>query len=172
MLRALAGFAVTSRTLVSTSRDSAAVSLMSSCVGSGWRRWVTASGSVLDEPWRISQARGMSIDRRRDRTEDVTKKNSVAAHRINEQITARHIRLVMGGDGEGDTKSHEVIPTIVARKRARDAGLDLVEMNAKAVPPVCRMLDYDAFRYELRVKEREARKKAVERRRHDQVKES
>jgi translation initiation factor IF-3 len=44
-------------------------------------------------------------------------------------------------------------------------------MNAKAVPPVCRMLDYDAFRYELRVKEREARKKAVERRRHDQVKE-
>ena len=171
MLRALAGFAVTSRTLVSTSRDSAAVSLMSSCVGSGWRRWVTASGSVIDEPWRISQARGMSIDRRRDRTEDVTKKNSVAAHRINEQITARHIRLVMGGDGEGDTKSHEVIPTIVARKRARDAGLDLVEMNAKAVPPVCRMLDYDAFRYELRVKEREARKKAVERRRHDQVKE-
>ena len=170
MLRALAGFAVTSRTLVSTSRDSAAVSLMLSCVGSGWRRWVTASGSVFDESWR-SQARGMSIDRRRDRTEDVTKKNSVAAHRINEQITARHIRLVMGGDGEGDTKSHEVIPTIVARKRARDAGLDLVEMNAKAVPPVCRMLDYDAFRYELRVKEREARKKAVERRRHDQVKE-
>ncbi len=171
MLRALADFAVTSRTLISTSRDSAAVSLMSSRVGSGWRRWVTASGSVIDEPWRISQARGMSIDRRRDRTEDVTKKNLVAAHKINEQITARHIRLVMGGDGVGDTKSHEVIPTIVARKRARDAGLDLVEMNAKAVPPVCRMLDYDAFRYELRVKEREARKKAVERRRHDQVKE-
>ena len=33
------------------------------------------------------------------------------------------------------------------------------------------VLDYDAFRYELRRKERDARKKAVERRRHDQIKE-
>jgi translation initiation factor IF-3 len=108
--------------------------------------------------------------------EDETKKNLIPAHRINEQIESRQVRLVTdsgdGGDGESSSsKSHEVISTIVARKRAKEAGLDLVEMNAKAVPPVCRMLDYDAFRYELRLKEKEARKKAVERRRHDQVKE-
>ena len=106
----------------------------------------------------------------------MTKKNLIPAHRINEQIESRQVRLVIdsgdGGDGESSSsKSHEVISTIVARKRAKEAGLDLVEMNAKAVPPVCRMLDYDAFRYELRLKEKEARKKAVERRRHDQVKE-
>jgi hypothetical protein len=99
----------------------------------------------------------------------VTKKNLIPAHRINEQIESRQVRLVIdsgdGGDGESSSsKSHEVISTIVARKRAKEAGLDLVEMNAKAVPPVCRMLDYDAFRYELRLKEKEARKKAVERR--------
>ena len=46
-----------------------------------------------------------------------------------------------------------------------------MEVNPRAVPPVCRLMDYDAFRYELRRKERDARKKAVERRRHDQIKE-
>jgi translation initiation factor IF-3 len=129
-------------------------------------------------PWAISaQLRGVSRGGGRGgKREDVTKKNLIPAHRINEQIESRQVRLVIdsgdGGDGESSSsKSHEVISTIVARKRAKEAGLDLVEMNAKAVPPVCRMLDYDAFRYELRLKEKEARKKAVERRRHDQVKE-
>ena len=182
MLRALASsLAVTSRALSSSSRDATAVVLASSCVGVGWRRWVAAPGSpsiTAAQPWAISaQLRGVSRGGGRGgKREDVTKKNLIPAHRINEQIESRQVRLVIdsgdGGDGESSSsKSHEVISTIVARKRAKEAGLDLVEMNAKAVPPVCRMLDYDAFRYELRLKEKEARKKAVERRRHDQVKE-
>lgn len=182
MLRALASsLAVTSRALSSSSRDATAVVLASSCVGVGWRRWVAAPGSpsiTAAQPWAIStQLRGVSRGGGRGgKREDETKKNLIPAHRINEQIESRQVRLVTdsgdGGDGESSSsKSHEVISTIVARKRAKEAGLDLVEMNAKAVPPVCRMLDYDAFRYELRLKEKEARKKAVERRRHDQVKE-
>lgn len=182
MLRALASsLAITSRALSSSSRDATAVVLASSCVGVGWRRWVAAPGSpsiTAAQPWAISaQLRGVSRGGGRGgKREDVTKKNLIPAHRINEQIESRQVRLVTdsgdGGDGESSSsKSHEVISTIVARKRAKEAGLDLVEMNAKAVPPVCRMLDYDAFRYELRLKEKEARKKAVERRRHDQVKE-
>lgn len=182
MLRALASsLAITSRALSSSSRDATAVVLASSCVGVGWRRWVAAPGSpsiTASMPWAISaQLRGVSRGGGRGgKREDVTKKNLIPAHKINEQIESRQVRLVTdsgdGGDGESSSsKSHEVISTIVARKRAKEAGLDLVEMNAKAVPPVCRMLDYDAFRYELRLKEKEARKKAVERRRHDQVKE-
>jgi translation initiation factor IF-3 len=182
VLRALASsLAITSRALSSSSRDATAVVLASSCVGVGWRRWVAAPGSpsiTASMPWAISaQLRGVSRGGGRGgKREDVTKKNLIPAHKINEQIESRQVRLVTdsgdGGDGESSSsKSHEVISTIVARKRAKEAGLDLVEMNAKAVPPVCRMLDYDAFRYELRLKEKEARKKAVERRRHDQVKE-
>ncbi len=181
MLRALASsLAVTSRALSSSSRDATAVVLASSCVGVGWRRWVAPGSPSITaaQPWAIStQLRGVSRGGGRGgKREDETKKNLIPAHRINEQIESRQVRLVTdsgdGGDDESSSsKSHEVISTIVARKRAKEAGLDLVEMNAKAVPPVCRMLDYDAFRYELRLKEKEARKKAVERRRHDQVKE-
>jgi len=42
--------------------------------------------------------------------------------------------------------------------RAREAGLDLVEVDANAVPPVCRILDYGKWRYEQAKKEREGRK--------------
>jgi translation initiation factor IF-3 len=42
--------------------------------------------------------------------------------------------------------------------RAREAGLDLVEVDANGVPPVCRILDYGKFKYEQAKKEREARK--------------
>lgn len=42
--------------------------------------------------------------------------------------------------------------------RARDAGLDLVEVDANGVPPVCRILDYGKWKYEQAKKERDARK--------------
>ena len=92
------------------------------------------------------------------------------------RFSARQVRLVSdpgdgGGDAGGEKRSHEIISTIVAIRRAKQAGLDLVEVNPRADPPVCRLMNYDAFRYELRQKERDARKRAVERRRHDQVKE-
>ena len=108
--------------------------------------------------------------------DDETERNAPAGLRVNQQITARQVRLVSdpgdgGGEAGGEKKSHEVISTIVAIRRAKQAGLDLVEVNPRANPPVCRLMNYDAFRYELRQKERDARKRAVERRRHDQVKE-
>jgi translation initiation factor IF-3 len=42
--------------------------------------------------------------------------------------------------------------------RAREAGLDLVEVDANANPPVCRLLDYGKWKYEQAKKERDARK--------------
>jgi translation initiation factor IF-3 len=91
--------------------------------------------------------------------------------RVNEAIDARQVRLVNDGpSAPSSAPAHEVLSTIVALRRAKLAGLDLVEVNPRAVPPVCRVMNFDELRYELRQKERDARKKAVERRRHDKIK--
>ncbi len=45
-----------------------------------------------------------------------------------------------------------------ALRMARERGLDLVEVAAKAQPPVCRILDYGRFKYEQEKKSRQARK--------------
>jgi translation initiation factor IF-3 len=46
-----------------------------------------------------------------------------------------------------------------ARQMAYDEGLDLVEVSANADPPVCRIMNYDKFRYEQKKKQQEAKKK-------------
>lgn len=48
-----------------------------------------------------------------------------------------------------------------ALARAEDAGLDLVEVSPTAKPPVCRIMDYGKYRYELSKKQQEAKKKQV-----------
>lgn len=63
--------------------------------------------------------------------------------RINEKIRISPIRLI-ADDGE----QLGVIPTEEALSRARDAGLDLVEVAPNARPPVCRIMDYGKFKYE------------------------
>ena len=50
------------------------------------------------------------------------------------------------------------MPLDQAREIARNHNLDLVEVAATAVPPVCRLLDYGKYKYEQAKKEREARK--------------
>ena len=51
-----------------------------------------------------------------------------------------------------------VIPFPDAMARAREAGLDLVEVDSNGNPPVCRLLDYGKWKYEQAKKERDARK--------------
>ena len=46
-----------------------------------------------------------------------------------------------------------------AMAMAQEQGLDLVEVSDKADPPVCRIMNYDKFRYELKKKQQEAKKK-------------
>ena len=46
-----------------------------------------------------------------------------------------------------------------ALRLAEEAGLDLVEVAPQAKPPVCRLMDYGKYRYELSKKEKDARKK-------------
>jgi translation initiation factor IF-3 len=62
--------------------------------------------------------------------------------RINEQIRISPIRLI-GAEGE----QLGLVPTIQALEKAREAGLDLVEVAADERPPVCRILDYGKLRF-------------------------
>ena len=73
---------------------------------------------------------------------------------INEQIRDREVRLV-GPDGSqlGIMSSRD------AMQKAIEAGLDLVKIAPQAKPPVCKIIDYGKYRYELARKEKEARKK-------------
>ena len=73
---------------------------------------------------------------------------------INEQIRDREVRLI-GPDGEqiGVVSSRE------AQKIADEAGLDLVKIAPNAKPPVCKVIDYGKYRYELARKEKDAKRK-------------
>lgn len=51
------------------------------------------------------------------------------------------------------------MPTDQAKEKAYDEGLDLVVVSANADPPVCRIMNYDKFRYEQKKKQQEAKKK-------------
>lgn len=52
-----------------------------------------------------------------------------------------------------------VMDTSEAQRRAREAGLDLVEVNPKAFPPVCKIMDFGKFKYEEKKRQAEARKR-------------
>lgn len=73
---------------------------------------------------------------------------------INEQIRDKEVRLI-GADGE----QLGIMPAREALKRAEEAELDLVKIAPTAKPPVCKIIDYGKYRYELARKEKEAKKK-------------
>jgi translation initiation factor IF-3 len=52
-----------------------------------------------------------------------------------------------------------VMDTSEAQRRARESGLDLVEVNPKAFPPVCKIMDFGKFKYEEKKRQAEARKR-------------
>jgi translation initiation factor IF-3 len=74
--------------------------------------------------------------------------------RVNHRIRVPEVRLI-GADGQ----PVGVVPTHEALRMAQDAGLDLVEVNAKSDPPVCKILDFGKMKYEDKKKAAEARRK-------------
>ena len=74
--------------------------------------------------------------------------------RVNERITIRRIRVI---DHEG--LNHGEIDTFEALRMAREAGLDLVEVNSKSRPPVCRIMDFGRYKYEQNKKAHESKQK-------------
>jgi translation initiation factor IF-3 len=73
--------------------------------------------------------------------------------RVNGKIRAREVRVI-GVDGT----QLGVISLTDAINLARQHGVDLVEIAATAVPPVCRLVDFGKYRYEIAKKEKESKK--------------
>jgi translation initiation factor IF-3 len=69
-------------------------------------------------------------------------------------IRIREVRVI---DDEGQQLG--VMPTADALALAQERGLDLVEVAPTAVPPVCKILDYGQYKYEIQKRERETKKK-------------
>ena len=72
---------------------------------------------------------------------------------INEEIRDREVRVI-GADGA----QLGIMPTSKALELAEEAELDLVKIVPTAVPPVCKLMDYDKHRFEQSKREREMRK--------------
>ena len=76
---------------------------------------------------------------------------------INEQIRDKEV-LLIGENGE----KLGIMSTRDALQMAKEAELDLVKIAPTAKPPVCKIIDYGKYRYELARKEKEAKKKQKE----------
>ena len=74
--------------------------------------------------------------------------------RVNERIRISQVRVI-GADGS----QLGVMAPMEALRLARENGLDLVEVAPQTTPPVCRILDFNKFRYDEQRREREAKKK-------------
>ena len=77
-------------------------------------------------------------------------------YRINEQIRAKEVRIV--GDEVGVSG---VYPIAQALRLAEEHEADLVEISPNAQPPVCRIIDYSKFLYQLKKRQKEQKAKQV-----------
>jgi translation initiation factor IF-3 len=74
--------------------------------------------------------------------------------RVNEEIRSAQVRLI---DQDGEMQG--VMSARDAMLRAFSVGLDLLEISPNADPPVCKILDFGKYKYELQKKKNEAKKK-------------
>lgn len=82
-------------------------------------------------------------------------KNSKDGYAINDQIRAKEVRLV------GDNVEVGVYSIQEALNIADELELDLIEISPNAVPPVCRVLDYQKFLYQQKKRQKEQKAKST-----------
>lgn len=85
-----------------------------------------------------------------------TNQKDVERVRMNEGIRAKELR-VLGPEGE----NFGVLSYADAMAKAREMGLDLIEITANAVPPVAKIIDYGKYKYEQKKRDRDIRQKTV-----------
>ena len=74
--------------------------------------------------------------------------------RVNNKIRASEVQLITDdGDNIG------VVPIGEALDRAKEVGLDLIEVAPNAKPPVCKIIDYGKYKYEIQKKASQAKTK-------------
>ncbi len=77
--------------------------------------------------------------------------------KLNEKISSKEVRLIdQNGENVGVKSRDEAI------KMAKDAGLDLLEVSGFAVPPVCKIVDYNKYIYEQKGKLKKTKTKKTE----------
>ena len=81
-------------------------------------------------------------------------RSSLQGPRINHRIRVPQVRVVAA-----DGSMLGVLDTHEALRMAREALLDLVEVNPKAFPPVCKIMDFGKFKYEEKKRTNEAKKR-------------
>ncbi|WP_461533049.1 translation initiation factor IF-3 [Sinomicrobium sp.] len=96
----------------------------------------------------------MAIKRRFNRNRPPQREDK-NPHRTNRDIRVPEVRLV------GDNVETGVYPTREALSKAEELELDLVEISPKAVPPVCKIMDYKKFLYEQKKREKVLKAKAA-----------
>ncbi|MDY3303912.1 MAG: translation initiation factor IF-3 [Clostridia bacterium] len=72
---------------------------------------------------------------------------------INEDIKDKEVRLI-----DSDGTQLDIVSLDVAMKKAEDRGMDLVKIAPQAKPPVCKIMDYGKYRFEMSKREKEAKK--------------
>jgi translation initiation factor IF-3 len=72
---------------------------------------------------------------------------------VNREIRIREVRVI-GPEGE----QLGILPTADALRKAQELGYDLVEVAPTSQPPVCRIMDFGKYKYELQKKEHQSRK--------------
>jgi translation initiation factor IF-3 len=83
------------------------------------------------------------------------KDNLKDQYRVNEKIRVKEVRVV------GDNVEQGIYPTSEALKMAQDQSLDLIEISPNALPPVCRISDYQKFIYQQKKRQKEQKAKSV-----------
>ncbi|MEX2186448.1 MAG: translation initiation factor IF-3 [Pirellulales bacterium] len=114
--------------------------------------------TFVDRPSRTSHCRGAAAERPSPSNTSILKRHTGTLHysngrikpierqqRINEQIRISPVRVI-GATGE----QFGIMPTDEAMSRAREAGLDLVEVASQERPPVVRIMDFGKFKYQQR----------------------
>ncbi len=87
----------------------------------------------------------------------ILERDSRRSIRVNERIGVREVRVILE-DGD-EAVQLGVLPTRDALAKARELGLDLVEVSPTARPPVCRIMDFGKYKYEQSKKAKQSKKR-------------
>ena len=107
------------------------------------------------KPYRPGPKRPSNATRPRGRNRQMGGKNDKDTNAINDEIRASEVRLV------GDNVEQGIYPIDEALRIAEGQGLDLILIAPQAEPPVCRVMDYQKFKFQQRKHAKEQKSKST-----------
>ena len=107
------------------------------------------------KPYRPGPKRPSNATRPRGRNRKMSGKNDQDTNAINDEIRASEVRLV------GDNVEQGIYPIDEALRIAEGQGLDLILIAPQAEPPVCRVMDYQKFKFQQRKHAKEQKAKST-----------